>query len=248
MLEALGAAAGGLVCLVGAGGKKSTIYRLAEAFGGRLGITATAHIEPFPKTYAGDAVVTAAADIVGPVCRAAAASRRLAFARPCPNPGRLLGVSFEELAAIRAQAGFDLLLVKADGARGRILKAPAAHEPALPPDATTVIAVVSARALGAPLDARIAHRPERVAAICGLAEGECLEPRHLARLLASGEGALQGIGDARVVPVINMVDDELLAAAAREVAREALTLTDRYDYIVLASMRRAQPLVEIVRR
>jgi|LNFM01.1.fsa_nt_gb probable selenium-dependent hydroxylase accessory protein YqeC len=248
LLEALGAAAGGLVCLVGAGGKKSTIYQLANAFSGRLGITATAHIEPFPKTYASDAVVTEAADIVGPVCRAAATVRRLAFARPCPNPGRLLGVSFDELAAIRAHAGFELLLVKADGARGRILKAPARHEPALPPDATTVIAVASARALGAPLDARIAHRPERVAAVCGLAEGEPFEPRHLARLLSSREGALQGVGDARVVPLINMVDDEALAAAARDAAREALTLTDRYAYVVLASMRRPQPIVEIVRR
>ena len=34
LLDVLGTAAGGLVCLVGAGGKKSTIYRLAAAFGG----------------------------------------------------------------------------------------------------------------------------------------------------------------------------------------------------------------------
>ena len=248
LLDVLGTAAGGLVCLVGAGGKKSTIYRLAAAFGGRLGITATAHIEHFPKAYARDAVITAEPDLVERVCAAATGVRRLAFAKPCPNPGRLLGVSFEELAAVRASAGFELLLVKADGARGRIVKAPAAHEPAIPPGATTVIAVASARALGEPLTDRIAHRPDRIAAVCGLAEGERFEARHLGRLLSSPAGALQGVGDARVIPLINMVDDARLADEARQAAVTALGLTDRFDYVVLAAMCREAPLVEIVRR
>jgi len=249
LLDVLGAATpGGLVCLVGAGGKKSTIYRLAAAFVGRLGITATAHIEHFPQAYARDAVVTAEPDIVERVCAAATGVRCLAFAKPCPNPGRLLGVSVVELAEIRARAGFDLLLVKADGARGRIVKAPAAHEPAIPPGATTVIAVASAHALGEPLTGRIAHRPDCIAAVCRLAEGARFEARHLGRLLASPAGALQGVGEARVVPLINMVDDERIADEARQAAVTALSLTDRFDYVVLAAMRRLEPIVEIVRR
>lgn len=237
----------GVVCLVGAGGKKSTIYQLARAATGRLGITATAHIEPFPRAYARDAVVCED-DIVERVCAAAAGRERLAFARPCPNPGRLLGVDFATLEAIRQRAGFDLLLVKADGARGRIVKAPAPHEPALPPCATTVIPVVSARALGQPVTERIAHRPERVHEVCGLAADEPFGPAHLARLLASPQGSLQGVGGARVVPVINMVDDETLAEQARRAAVEALALTARFDHVVLATMRREQPVVEVVRR
>ena len=248
LLEALGAEAGGLVCLVGAGGKKSTIYRLAAAFDGRAGITTTAHIEPFPRRFAADAVISDAPDLVAQICAAAGRARQLAFAKPCPNPGRLLGISADELAEIRLRAGFDLLLVKADGARGRILKAPAPHEPAVPSGATTVIPVASARALGQPLSAAIAHRPERVAAVCGVAEGEILEPQHLARLLASPQGALQGVGAARVVPLINMVDDEALATAARAAAREALRLTDRFDRVVLAAMTRSAPIVEIILR
>lgn len=242
------AARSGVVCLVGAGGKKSTIYQLARRCSGSVGITATAHIEPFPREYARDAVVCEDG-IVARVCAAASTQRRLAFAKPCPNPGRLLGVTGDELDEIWRRAGFTLCLVKADGARGRILKAPAPHEPAIPPFATTVIPVVSARALGQPVTDRIAHRPALVAAVCGLAAGDAFAPGHLARLLASPEGSLRGVGTtADVVPVINMVDDDELAGLARCAALEALALTDRFDRVLLASMRREQPIVEVVRR
>ena len=39
----------GLVCFVGAGGKKTILYRLGAAHPGRVGITATVHISFFPK-------------------------------------------------------------------------------------------------------------------------------------------------------------------------------------------------------
>ncbi|MCB1808645.1 MAG: hypothetical protein KDJ99_26900, partial [Candidatus Competibacteraceae bacterium] len=40
---------GGIVCLVGAGGKKTTLYALAQRFSGRIGITTTVHLPPFPR-------------------------------------------------------------------------------------------------------------------------------------------------------------------------------------------------------
>ena len=112
-----------------------------------------------------------------------------------------------------------------------------------------MIPVVSARAFGQPVTDRIAHRPALVAAVCGLAGDEAFAPAHLARLLASPEGSLRGVGTtATVVPLINMVDDDELAVLARRAALGALALTDRFDRVLLASMRRAQPIVDVVRR
>ena len=47
LFEVLGAR-GGVVCLVGAAGKKTTLYRLASEHPGRVGVTATVHIPYFP--------------------------------------------------------------------------------------------------------------------------------------------------------------------------------------------------------
>jgi hypothetical protein len=60
---------------------------------------------------------------------------------------------------------------------------------------------------------------------------------------------LKGSENCAVVPVINMVDDADKEGLAREAARMALAGTDRFDRVILASMRTAdQPVVAVVER
>lgn len=245
LLDAL-CAREGIVCFVGAGGKKSAMYRLAAAHPGRVGLTSTVHMEPFRPAAADAIIVDGEENLVARVLDARAA-RVVAFARPSTKRSRNAGVSPDQLSAIWAAAGFDACYVKADGARGRGIKAPAEHEPVLPTGISTVVAVVSARVVGRPLDERVAHRPERVSALTGAAPGEPVTPLHVARLLAHPEGALKDTGSARVVPLINMVDDEHCARAAAEIARLALDLSPRFDRVVLGAMKR-QGLVDVMTR
>ena len=241
----------GIVCAVGAGGKKTTLYRLAAEHPGRLGLTATVMTAPFPSTLEAHTVVGP----FGPpealehaVVEASATHRVIAFAHPSAKRARLAGLAADKVTKIHERAGFQVTLVKADGARSRWIKAPADGEPVIPPGTTTVIPVISAHAIGAVLGEEVAHRVERIEAVSGARRGEPLTAEHLARLLASSSGALKGVGDAQVVPLINMVDDPEQEAAAREAAEAALHLTRRFDRVVLASMRRPEPVVRVVVR
>lgn len=247
LLDAL-CARSGIVCAVGAGGKKSTLYRLLAAHPGRAAFTSTVFTHVFPADLAADPVVAAPEQIVGAVLEAATQHRKLAYACPSGKPGRYVGLAPADVARCHREAGFDVTLVKADGARMRLIKAPDAHEPNLVEGAATVLALVSARAIGLPLSARSAHRPECLAAVTGAAEGEALTPLHVARLIASPDGLLRGVGDASVVPVINMAESAAERALAHEAARIALDLSDRYRRVVVAAMRAADPLVEVVER
>jgi len=118
----------------------------------------------------------------------------------------------------------------------------------IPEGTTTVIPIVSARAIGQPLTEEVAHRLSRVEAITGAEYGEPITPNHVARLLAHEQGALKGTGVATVVPVINMVDDPEHETLALEAARAALQLTDRFDRVVLTSHRQTNRLVNVVTR
>lgn len=251
LLDAL-AARTGMVCTVGAGGKKSTLFRLVEAHvaagTARVGLTATVMLALPPVQIAPHRLVAEPARLAREVPELARRHGRLIYAQPSHKPGRLGGVAPELVAELHAAGGFDVTLVKADGARMRLIKAPGPDEPALPPNASTVIPVVSAKAVGRPLDERTAHRPERLAAIVGAEPGEALTPVHLARLLASDQGGLHRVGQARVVPVINGVDDAAALIAAREAAAQALAMSDRFDRVVLAAMITPEPLVEVVPR
>lgn len=247
LIEALGAGRG-IVCAVGAGGKKTTLYALAAAHPGRVGFTATVFTARFPRRLGARELITEQADLPAALAELGDA-RRVAWARPSEKAGRVAGIAVGAVAACHA-TGFDLTLVKADGARMRSIKAPRADEPVLPAEADTVLCLVSAAAFGQALDERIAHRPERVAAVTGLEAGAIITPEAVGRLLADDAGALRGVpAGARAIAVINAVDDAGRRESADVAARTALALGDRLERVVLTTHRGGgEPLVGVVER
>jgi probable selenium-dependent hydroxylase accessory protein YqeC len=238
----------GVVCAVGAGGKKSLLRHLALQHPGRVAITATVFITDFLEHMGFGVAIEADAELPAAAARLDRASN-VAYACPCDKPGRRAGASPSTIERIHREGGFAATYVKADGARMRFVKAPGAEEPALPDCATTVLPIISALALGEPLCERVAHRVERIEPVAGLRENEIIRPVHLGRLIASPMGSMKLTEGRRVVPVINMVDDAGREAGAREAAEVALGLSDRFDRVVLLCLARsADPVVAVVRR
>ena len=238
----------GIVCAVGAGGKKSVLYQLAREHAGRFALAATVHTTVFPDDLSVEAVIDEETALLERVL-SVDTSRPVAYACPSSKPGRYAGVSAAMIQSIHERGRFDATFVKADGARMRWIKAPAEGEPMLLPSVDLVIPVVSAKAIGEPLSERVAHRLDRVEAVTGVTPGEVLTPEAVGRLLASDEGALKGAARARVAPVINMVDNELQEQRARAAAKSALAITSRFDSVVLCCLRRpTMPVVAVVAR
>lgn len=238
----------GVVCAVGAGGKKSLLKHLATTHPGRVAITATVFTTYFQENLGFAVAIEDDERLPAAVARLDPALS-VAYACPGDKPGRRAGASAATVERIHRECGFAATYVKADGARMRLVKAPADDEPALPPCCTIVVPILSAHAIGEPLTARIAHRVERIERVTGLRENETITAQHLGRLLASADGLMKSTEGRRVIPVINMVDDELREARAREAAMAALGLCDRIDRVVLVSLARsADPLVGVVRR
>lgn len=242
------AARTGVVCAVGAGGKKSLLKHLATTHPGRVAITATVFTTYFQEHLGfavaidDDARLPAAVSSLDPALS-------VAYACPGDKPGRRAGASAATVERIHRDCGFAATYVKADGARMRLVKAPADDEPALPACCTTVVPVLSALAIGEPLTARVAHRVERIERAAGLREHDTITAKHLGRLLASPDGMMKSTEGRRVVPVINMVDDANREAQARAAAVVALELCERIDRVVLVSLARPDdPVVGVVRR
>lgn len=238
----------GLVCAAGAGGKKTTLYRLARIHPGRVGLSATVFTLRFPRNLGARVVLASDSEIRSQVVAAAREHRKVAFAHPSDKRGRVAGLTPARLAECHRAGRFDVTLVKADGARMRLIKAPSPQEPVLPQATTTVLYLVSAQVLGQPLNDATAHRQERFSALTGLAIGKPVKPLHMGRLLAAEEGAFQHVGSAHVIPIINAVDDNDQLRLARRAAEAALTANPRLDRVVLASMRADVPVREVLWR
>lgn len=217
------------LAVVGAGGKKTTLYALAERLD-RAVVTSTVRIPPFGDRVAELRVTE------DPVAALDGAEWPLGVAAAAEG-GRLRG--YDPAVVDDLTAAHDgPVLVKADGARTRWLKAPDDDEPQLPPAVDTVVPIASARVVDEPLAAERVHRPDRVAAVTGLDPGDEITTADVATVLASEDGGLKDVPDgARVVPLVNMADDDRLVGVAREVATGVLERAgDRVDGVAIARM------------
>lgn len=230
----------GVVSIVGAGGKKSTLYALASELE-RAVVTATVRIPLFDDRV--DRL-----EVIGDPTHLVRTNDAWPLGLVPGSDGdreRYLGYDCETIDALASSTDVPIL-IKADGARTRWLKAPNEEEPQIPSATDLVIPVVSARIVGEPLDTELVHRPERVAAITERSIGESIRIEDVVTTLTHDRGGLKDVpADARVVPLINMVDDDDdLATTAREIAIGVLT-HPRIDRIVLGRMDRER-VVEIV--
>lgn len=237
----------GIVCAVGAGGKKTVLRAIAAAHPGRVAVTGTVPFLPPSDSLEAERICGEADAIAGRL-GTSHLSRVVIYGRPAEKQGRWGGLPPELIREWHERFRFDATLVKADGARMRWIKAPAEAEPPLVPGCTTLVPVLSARALGEPLSGRIAHRLELVTAVTGCREGEVFQPLHAARLLAKPAGLLKGAGESEVRPVINMVDDDEKFALANEAAALALDMTTRFQQVLLTCLRHTVEVVAVVKR
>ena len=224
------AAESGIVCAVGAGGKKTTLYALADALD-RAVVTATVRIPIFDDAVA-DVVVT---DNPAAAVRATD-DWPIGVVPEREREDRYRGYAPSTIATIDAVPSVQTTLVKADGARMRQLKAPNEHEPQLPVGVDTVLVLASVHVVGEALTDECVHRPKQVATITGREYGDELTPVDVATVLASEQGGQKAIpADATAIAVLNMVDNDTDRAVAERIA-DAIG-DSAFDRVVLARMQ-----------
>jgi probable selenium-dependent hydroxylase accessory protein YqeC len=236
------------VALVGGGGKTTAMFRLAREIaerGGQALTTTTTHI--FGEQIALAPAHLSANDATAESIRAALVTHRsvLVVGATDPATGRAAGVSLELFSRLRVWCPLVCFLNEADGSRRRPFKAPAEHEPAIPPETTLVVPIVGADVLGATLDDEHVHRSERVGALSGAAPGARVTPEIVARVLAHPEGGRKNVPPgARVVVLINKLDLLVDREPARETA-ERLMYGPAIDSVVLAAVGADKLVLEV---
>ncbi|HLZ70874.1 MAG TPA: selenium cofactor biosynthesis protein YqeC [Dehalococcoidia bacterium] len=236
------------VAIVGGGGKTTILFRLAAesiATGRTVVIAGTTRFTP-PRSGRPPPLL-----IVGPeddpsqsVSAALRTSPALTLASGRGDKGRWLPLSTAQADALAAMPELALLALEADGSRNRPFKAPGAGEPVIPASTTLVLAVVGLDVVGRPLGEEWVHRPERVAALSGLAPGEPLSPEAIARVLLHADGGRKGVpAGARWLPVLNKAEPAHRAAGER-LAR--LLLAGGADAVVLASAAADVPVLAVM--
>lgn len=224
-----------LICFVGAGGKTTSLFRLAKELKEskkRVLVTTTTAIYSPDKNHCDQVII----DITE---GSGAMKKRIdpcicALGREVTAENKLLGVDKEYLTNLFREKAFDYILVEADGSRQRPIKAPADHEPVIPNSTTKVVGVIGLDALGGQICSDSVHRSEHFCRLTGRSMDDRIDEEVVAKLILAPEGLFKSVpGGARNYVLFNKADNRERKKSAVRII-EALTrdVPDLPEFII----------------
>lgn len=198
ILEILPLETGGILSLTGAGGKTSLMFHLAHllAMAGKrvLTTTTTKILSPSPSQCNTFIISDSVDEVVKQVKAHFQDQDHITAASSSIDQGdKFKGYSLMKIHDIHKAGIFDWIIVEADGAAQRPLKAPAEHEPIIPENTTIWIGVVGLDVIGKPLTENHTFRSDLISKRIDLPLGETILEHHVATLLMNPQGYLKGV-------------------------------------------------------
>jgi len=249
--EAFNIQYGEVISLVGAGGKTTLMVALAKelaATGETIVTTTTTKI--FDWQAPGSSLIMELderkmiAQLIQELKRhqhITLASERLI------DEGKLKGISPELVPRLAELEQIAYIIVEADGAARKSLKAPNATEPVMPQNTSLVIPIVGIDALGSRLNRENVFRPEIVSQLTGLALGSIISAEAITTLLTHPEGIIKGSpAHARIIPIINKMDLAQSLNTAENLASNILESGHpQIERVVLGQVQSERSVIEV---
>ena len=184
-IEALQLSKKGVISLMGAGGKTSLMFLLAKKLSqskNRVLTTTTTKIFMPESDLSPDTIVEDDVDELIQKARTNAKQFRhfSAGRKYDPLSGKLKGFEPETVDQLWQTKIFDWIIVEADGAKQKPLKASNLNEPVIPKDTTHLILVTGLDAVGKTLDDNCVHRPQLFSDNTGLGMGKNIDVQSIA--------------------------------------------------------------------
>ena len=232
------------ITFVGSGGKSTAMFRLAQqvktAGMGVIFCSATTHLAEEQLKLADQHIILNTKDDVHRLYGQSLAGVVL-LTGALGEDSRTRGLSLELISEVDKLATryHAALLIEADGARRKPLKAPAIHEPVIPPWVERVVVVVGMFGLGKPLTEDVVHRSEIFGELAGLQKGEIISIESLSRVLLSEMGGMKAIPSrARGIVLLNQCDDHEKAAQGKVLSER---LKQGYGQVILSKLATSSP-------
>ncbi len=179
-----------LICFVGAGGKTTTMFILAEILKDLnkkvLVTTSTAIYKPSKDTY--DRIIIEGSNAVIKEFKDINNGSITVAGREISDENKLLGLSKTVIEEIYNKKIFDFILVEADGSKRKPIKAPADHEPVIPQNTDKVIGLVGIDAIGKRINEENVHRPKLFCEVTESKMGEVIDEKKIYSLIKNDRG------------------------------------------------------------
>jgi probable selenium-dependent hydroxylase accessory protein YqeC len=240
-----------IIAFVGGGGKSSTMYRLATELRNQkqkiLVTTTTMIFHPKVKKRPYNVFFTGSADSFLEQISPNKGTITVAGAEITADGNKIKGFEPTEIKQIQNSGYFDTILVEADGARGKPIKAPAEYEPVIPPDIDIVAGVIGMDCIGTEINKQNVHRPEIFTKITESVNGSVIEKSIVIKLLTSPEGIFKNTSPkSRKIVIFNKSDTEYRILKATEIA-EGIPKYTGIERFLITSMTGNDPVMAVIK-
>lgn len=194
-----------VISIVGGGGKTSTLIRLGKELydsDKRTILSTTTHMEALNFNlirYSGELTNALIEKIETEIL-----NYPVVVAKRLVKGDKIKGLSLDQVALINREISFDYMIIEADGANKKSLKAPHLYEPPVPPCTTLFVVVIGFDIIGKKLNINNVHRPQIVARILNKPMESIIQPSDIITLLKNPNGLLKNRPPAtRTVVILN---------------------------------------------
>ncbi|MBM4278658.1 MAG: putative selenium-dependent hydroxylase accessory protein YqeC [Deltaproteobacteria bacterium] len=249
--EALGLQKREMISLTGAGGKTTLMFRLAgELFlqGKKVITTTTTKILEPSKNETSHLFVSRDEERIKEfVDRHIDEYGHITLAGEKLDSGKLKGLSSSLLNILWNLCEIDAMIIEADGAAGRPVKAPREGEPIIPSNTTLVAAVLGLEGVGKELNDRNVFQAERVSKLTGIPEGEKMTEEGMALLMTHPEGLFKGApNSSRLVTFLNKADISNGLNKGRRIAHLIFEKShSRIERVISGQLKNEPPIAEV---
>jgi len=246
--DALALSRGDMIAVIGAGGKTTTLFKLAKELrdeGNKILLSSTTkapkpskpHVDRLFLVEDVDSFPEETAKIKAPVIVAAGYG--------VDEDDKLIGLPAAWLDKLEASRQFDAILVEADSAASRLFKVPSELEPSVPERSDIVIWMMAIKAIGKPLEPSFIHRAERAASLLGVTSGTHLTEEHVLQLIRHPEGCLKGVpAPSRKVALLSQADSPEEVQKAKALAQALLR--SGFERAVIVSYLKDDPVEDVM--
>jgi molybdenum cofactor cytidylyltransferase len=220
------------IAFVGAGGKTTAMFHLAREFSKPVIVTATTHLGNWQIPLADQHLIpTSMQEIVEAQFKGVSL-----ITGAIGKDDRTKGIDGDFIIRLRAETKKRHLplLIEADGARQKSLKAPMYYEPSIPDFADSVVVVAGMSALGKSLSEETVYHPELFSKLTGLQIGQIITPDSIVQVLCHSNGGQKNIPPAaRRTVLLNQCDTTELQSATHGMIP---SLHPYFDSVIITSM------------
>ncbi len=241
-----------MISLVGAGGKTTLMFLLAKelvSMGRKVITTTTTKIfEPSSEETNLIFIEKDETRMKEWVKNNLHLYHHLTVAQERLEAGKLKGVSQSLVNDLWNLNTIDVILIEADGAAGRPLKAPEEREPVIPSETTLVIAILGIDGMGVKLNEENAFRAEQISKITGIPIGEKITEEAMSDLITHPEGIFKGAPfSSRVIVFLNKVDIPEGLIKAKQLAEKIIEKRHpQIERIVLGQLKASPKIMGVI--